>query len=60
MSKGWKTFLFNLAVAVTGVVEQSADVIGNGEDNVGYILLGTGVINMILRSITNTPIFSKA
>jgi len=57
--KGWKTVLFNALFAVLGIVEESADVLTSDADNAGYIVTGIAVVNMILRTVTDTPVFKK-
>jgi hypothetical protein len=58
MAKGWKTFLFNAGIAIFGVVEATDWNSLTGEYG-GLIAAGVGIVNIILRAGTTTPIFSK-
>lgn len=55
--KGWRTLGVNAAVALLGVAQATdwTTVIGNSHA-AGYALLGVGMANMILRTVTNTPV----
>ncbi len=57
--KGWNTILFNLLVAIFGVLEATdwTDILP--AEYQGYFLLAVGAVNMFLRARTNTPIGSK-
>lgn len=58
--KGWRTLGLNLAVAGFGVFEATdwSGVLGN--NNAGWVLTGIGVANMVLRSLTTTPVGKSA
>ena len=54
--KGWRTLAVNLAVAGFGVLE-ATDWSGLlGSDSAGWAVTGIGIANMVLRSITTTPL----
>lgn len=54
--KGWRTLGINVAIALFGVLE-GADWTGLlGDPAAGWALTGVGIVNMVLRSITTTPI----
>lgn len=54
--KGWRTLAINLAIAGFGVLE-AADWTGLlGNPSAGWAVTGIGVANMVLRSITTTPV----
>lgn len=57
--KGWNTILFNLAAAIFGVLEVTdfTDIIPPNYQ--GAVIAVIGVINMLLRARTNTPIGRK-
>lgn len=56
---GWKTFLFNAALALVGVIEVTnwADMVGS--DTAGYVLIAAGLAGKVLRALTTTPIFKS-
>lgn len=54
--KGWRTLAINLAIAGFGVLE-AADWPGLlGSESAGWAITGIGIANMVLRSITTTPL----
>lgn len=56
MLKGYKTLILNAAVALLGVA-QGFDWVGvAGGEKAGWVMTGIGIANMILRSLTNTPV----
>jgi hypothetical protein len=58
--KGWRTLGLNAAVALLGVAQATnwTDVLGSSP-TAGWIITGVGVANMVLRSVTNTPVGQK-
>ncbi len=54
--KGWRTLAINLAIALFGVLEAAdwTDLLGNSA--AGITVTGIGIANMILRSITTSPV----
>lgn len=55
--KGWKTFAFNVAAGVVGVLLAAfADAPLDPQD-VGIATTVLGSINVVLRYVTTTPIF---
>jgi len=59
MMKGWKTLVFNGALALVGVAEAFNWVEIIPQDYVPIVLACIGLANIILRAITNTPVGSK-
>ena len=60
--KGLRTMLFNAAVAAltAGVAMIDPTVVAEFLGSYGYIAVPAyGIINMILRSLTNTPVLRK-
>ena len=59
--KGWRTLGMNAALALLGVAQAAnwTDVLGPGA-TAGWVVTGVGVANMVLRSITTTPIGQKS
>lgn len=63
--KGWRTVIFNVGVAVAGVLwgDEAAKAIGDlglGLDNAENSLIAAwGLANVALRFITTTPIAAK-
>ncbi len=54
--KGWRTLAINLAIAIFGVLE-AADWTGLlGNSTAGLTVTGVSIANMVLRSVTTTPI----
>lgn len=58
VAKGWKTVLFNSVLAILGIIEESADVLTTDADKAGYIVSGVAIANLILRTVTDTKVFS--
>jgi hypothetical protein len=57
--KGWRTIGLNLAVASFGVLE-AADWTGMlGNEKAGWALAAIGISNMVLRTVTTTPVGQK-
>lgn len=54
--KGWRTLAINLAIAVFGVLEAADWTALLGSSSAGLVVTGIGIANMILRSITTTPV----
>jgi hypothetical protein len=61
MLTGWKTALFGLAVAVVGYAQALdwATLIPNNPTLVGIVTGTIGVVIVLLRAITKTPIGQK-
>jgi hypothetical protein len=63
--KGYKTFIFNVIVAVLPALDfvlasgSHLEAIIKDQKTLAGILLGVGLVNVILRSITTSPIFKK-
>lgn len=57
--KGWRTVLFNLALGIPPVLELSSwrDLIP--DEWWPFYVIGAAGVNLILRSITTTPIGAK-
>jgi hypothetical protein len=55
--KGWRTLGLNAAVALLGVAQATnwTDVLGSNSA-AGWVVTGIGVANMVLRSLTTTPV----
>jgi hypothetical protein len=58
--KGWKTILFNIGLAVVGVLQASdlATIISDPQV-VGIAVTAIGAIGVVLRFLTNTAVASK-
>ena len=54
--KGWRTLAVNLAVATFGVLEATDWTALLGSGSGGLALTGIGIANMVLRSLTTTPL----
>jgi len=54
--KGWRTLAINLAIAAFGVLEATdwTGLLGSG--SAGLAVTGIGIANMVLRSVTTTPL----
>ena len=59
--KGWRTLGLNAAVALIGVAQATnwTDVFGSSA-SAGWIVTGVGIANMVLRSVTTTPVGKNA
>lgn len=59
--KGWRTLGLNAAVALLGVAQATdwTHVLG-ASATAGWVVTGIGVANMVLRSVTTTPVGQKA
>lgn len=57
--KGWRTLGLNLAFAAFGVLEMAdwPGLLGSGK--AGLVITAIGVANMVLRSLTTTPVGKK-
>jgi hypothetical protein len=53
---GWKTFVINMALTIFGALE-TMDLTTILGSKAGIVLSIIGIVNMVLRSITKTPIF---
>jgi hypothetical protein len=58
--KGWRTLAMNLAVTGFGVLEATNWSGLLGSESAGWAMTGIGIANMVLRSITTTPIGKSA
>lgn len=58
--KGWRTLGFNAVVALLGVAQVAnwTDILGSSSA-AGWVLTAVGVIGMVLRSVTTTPVGTK-
>jgi len=58
--KGWRTLGLNAALALVGVAQATnwTDVLGSSA-SAGWVVTGVAVANMVLRSITTTPVGQK-
>lgn len=55
-----KTQLFNLAVAIIGVLEVNMGLLrDNLGDSYGYAFIAVSIVGLVLRSITTEPINAK-
>ena len=54
--RGWRTLMINCGIAVFGVLEATNWSGMLGSDRAGWIVTAIAVSNMILRSVTTTPI----
>ena len=55
MLKGWKTILFNAAVAIVGVLQAVDWIDVLGSERAGIVVTGIGLVGTVLRFLTNTP-----
>lgn len=60
MINGWKTFVFGLALAIFGALEQFDFTQYLDADNAGTVTGIIGFVVIVLRAVTNSPIFKKA
>ena len=54
--KGWRTIGLNLAVASFGVLEAADWTAMLGNEKAGWALAAIGISNMVLRTVTTTPV----
>lgn len=54
--KGWRTLAANLAVTGFGVLEATDWTALMGSETAGWAVTGIGIANMVLRSLTTTPV----
>lgn len=63
IEKEWwesKTHWFNIMIGIFGVIELNVHLLQNAiGDNYGYLVIAIGVIGVILRNVTTTPIKKK-
>jgi hypothetical protein len=59
--KGWKTLLFGLFVAVSGVLQTFdwATVVPQNKTWSGVVMMAIGAAIVALRSITDSPLFKS-
>lgn len=59
--KGWRTLGLNAAVTLLGMAQTTdwTDVLGSNA-SAGWVVTGVGIANMLLRSITTTPVGQKS
>jgi hypothetical protein len=58
--KGWRTLAVNLLIAGFGVLEATDWTALMGSESAGWAVTGVGIANMVLRSITTTPMGKRA
>lgn len=57
MLQGWKTLIFGVGVAVVGVLQTfDFSTVISDPKVVGYITTGIGVVVIVLRTLTSTPV----
>jgi len=54
--RGWRTLMINCGIAVFGVLEATNWSGMLGSDRAGWIVTAIAISNMLLRSVTTTPI----
>lgn len=59
MLKGKRTVIFNVLAAILPVLEVSGADLGLEGDALAIYALAITVFNVILRGLTNTPVFKK-
>ena len=57
MLTGWKTFIAALLIAIFGALESFDYTAFLNAENAGYVTTGIAIVMMILRSVTNSPMF---
>lgn len=57
--KGWKTIVFNLVLALLGVLETTNWVDVIPENWAGVVMLIVGALGLWLRGLTTTPVGKK-
>lgn len=55
MLKGWKTILFNLAIAAVGVLQAVDWIDVLGSERAGVAVTAIGIVGTVLRFLTDTP-----
>lgn len=55
MLKGWKTILFNVAIAIIGVLQAVDWIDVLGSDRAGLAVTVIGIAGTVLRFLTDTP-----
>jgi len=55
MLKGWKTILFNIAIAVVGVLQAVDWIDVLGSERAGLAVTTIGIVGTVLRFLTDTP-----
>ena len=55
MLKGWKTILFNLAIAAIGVLQAVDWIDVLGSERAGVAVTAIGIVGTVLRFLTDTP-----
>lgn len=58
--KGWRTLGLNFAIAGFGVLEATDWTAVLGNEKAGWALTAIGVANMVLRTVTSTPVGQKS
>ena len=56
--KGYRTIIFNAAMLIAGITG-AAITPEMGEEFAAAVLTISGVVNLVLRTVTNTAIFDK-
>ena len=54
--RGWRTVAFNLAIAIVGVLEVTDMTELLGSERAGMAMTAIGIVGMVLRSVTTTPV----
>jgi hypothetical protein len=54
--KGWRTLLVNSGIAAFGVLEATDWSTMLGSDGAGWAVTGIAVANIVLRSLTTSPV----
>lgn len=57
---GWKTFSINAAVILVGAVTTIMQDAPISEDSSAIAMTVLGGVNVVLRFLTTTPVFTKA
>jgi len=57
--KGWKTFIANMAVLVAGAAEWVGVNVPLIPEEGGVAMIALAVVNLVLRFMTESPIFNK-
>jgi len=55
MLKGWKTILFNIAIAVVGVLQAVDWIDVLGSERAGLAVTAIGIVGTVLRFLTDSP-----